>query len=184
MNTYDAVMRGLVLAGMIWGACLGITWQLAGIASLVLGYSVACPLSGQLAPLFPGTPIVARSLAMAVVYVVVSGGVFLVAWIVRGTLSRLKLGAFDRPLGMVLGGLEGALLGLVMTLFVVSLAPETRPQIFPSPTGRVVVQVLNMVEPALPVEIRGVLPRLLGPRPRPTPLTRPPLGPERAGRYD
>jgi membrane protein required for colicin V production len=157
MTIYDAVMVGLVLLGMILGACLGITWQLAGIVSLTLGYSIAYPLSGQLAPLFPGIPIVARSLALAVSYLIVSAGIFLVAWAVRGTLSRLKLKAFDRHLGMVLGGLGGALLGLVITLFVVSLAPQTRTPIFTSPTGRVVGQVLNAIEPALPAEVREVL---------------------------
>jgi uncharacterized membrane protein required for colicin V production len=157
MTIYDAAMVVLVLAGMILGAWLGITWQLAGIASLILGYSVAYPLSGQLAPQFPGEPIVARSLAMVVAYVVVSGGVFLVAWAVRATLSRLKFVAFDRHLGMVLGGLGGALLGLVITLFVVSLAPQTRTPIFASPTGRVVGRVLNTFGPALPGELRAVL---------------------------
>ena len=109
MTIYDAAMVVLVLAGMVWGAWRGITWQLASIASLILGYSVAQPLSGQLAPQFPGEPIVARSLAMLAVYVAVSGGVFLVAWVVRATLRQLRFEAFDRHLGMVLGGLEGAL---------------------------------------------------------------------------
>src|SRR5437899_1736252 len=68
MTTYDAVMVGLLIAGMIWGAWRGITWQLASIASLVLGYLVAFPMSGQLAPRFPGEPIVARSLALMAVY--------------------------------------------------------------------------------------------------------------------
>jgi membrane protein required for colicin V production len=157
MTIYDAAMVVLVVAGMVWGAWRGITWQLASIASLILGYSVAHPLSEQLAPRFPGEPIVARSLAMLAVYVAVSGGVFLVAWIVRATLRQLKFEAFDRHLGMVLGGLEGALLGLVMTLFAVSLAPQTRTPIFASPTGRVVGQVLNTFGPVLPGELREVL---------------------------
>src|SRR5258708_7960795 len=104
MTPYDAAMAGVGIAGMVWGALRGITWQLASIASLVLGYSVAHPLSGQLAPHFPGDPVVARSLAMLAVYAGVSGGIFLVAWLVRATLRRLKFEAFDRHLGMVLGG--------------------------------------------------------------------------------
>ena len=60
MTPYDAAMAGVIVAGMVWGAFRGITWQLASIASLVLGYSVAHPLSGQLAagsranPWWPG----------------------------------------------------------------------------------------------------------------------------------
>jgi membrane protein required for colicin V production len=157
MTLYDAAMIGVIVAGMVWGAVRGITWQLASIASLVLGYTVAQPLSGQLAPQFPGEPVVARSLAMLTVYFAVSCGTFFAAWLVRATLRRLKFEAFDRHLGMVLGGMEGALLGLVVTLFVVSLAPQTRVPIFSSPTGRVAGQVMTAVGPILPEEARGVL---------------------------
>ena len=121
-------MAIVVVAGMIRGAWMGITWQLASIASLVLGYMVAHPLSAQLAPRlqqFDG-PVVARALSMLLIYVAVSGGVFLVAWLVRATLHRWKFEAFDRHLGMLLGGAEGALLGVVATVIVLSVAPQTR----------------------------------------------------------
>jgi membrane protein required for colicin V production len=157
MTVYDAAMAGLIVAGMVWGAFRGITWQVASIASLVLGYSVAHPLSGRIAGSFPGEPVVARTLAMLTVYAAVSGGVFVVAWLVRATLRKLRFEAFDRHLGMVLGGMEGALLGLVVTLFVVSLAPQTRDPIFASPTGKVVGQFMAAVGPVLPEEARGVL---------------------------
>ena len=195
MTLYDALMAGIVVAGMIWGAWRGITWQIASIASLVLGYTVAQPLSGQLAPQFPGEPAVARALAMIVIYAAVSGGVFLMAWIVRATLRRLKFEAFDRHLGMVLGGLEGLMVGLVITLFVVSLAPQTRGPIFASPTGQVVGQVMQAVGPALPGEVRAVLapfwnpseglasgePKAPEPMPTPTPAGAGP-GPRGPGR--
>ena len=157
MTIYDAAMIGVVIAGMVWGALRGITWQLASIASLVLGYSVAYPLSGQLAHRFPGEPVVARALAMLAVYIGVSGGIFLAAWIVRTTLQRWKFDAFDRHLGMILGGLEGALLGVVATLFVVSLAPRTRETILTSPTGTAVNHLMTALGPILPGEIRDVL---------------------------
>ena len=157
MTIYDAAMIGVVIAGMVWGALRGITWQLASIASLVLGYSVAYPLSGQLAHRFPGEPVVARALAMLAVYIGVSGGIFLAAWIVRTTLQRWKFDAFDRHLGMILGGLEGALLGVVATLFVVSLAPRTRETILTSPTGTAVNRLMTALGPILPGEIRDVM---------------------------
>ncbi|MBV8384768.1 MAG: hypothetical protein JOZ63_19440 [Planctomycetaceae bacterium] len=49
------------------------------------------------------------------------------------------------------------MVGLVITLFVVSLAPQTRGPIFASPTGQVVGQVMQAVGPALPGEVRAVL---------------------------
>jgi uncharacterized membrane protein required for colicin V production len=152
MTLYDAAMVALVLGGMAWGA-----WRGASIASLVLGYTVAHTTSDDLAPHFPGDPVVARGLAMLVVYVAVSGGIFAAAWMLRATLRRLKFEAYDRHLGMVLGGLEGALVGLVATLFVVSLAPQSRGTIFASPSGKVVGRVMNTLGPVLPAEARQVL---------------------------
>ena len=157
MTIYDGVMIGVVVAGMIWGAFRGITWQVASIASLVLGYVVAFPLSAQLAPHFPGEPVVARALALLATYAAVACGVFLAAWMIRETLRKLRFEAFDRHLGMILGGLEGAILGVVGTVFVVSLAPQTRDPILSSTAGRVVAAVLNATQPILPAEIRDHL---------------------------
>ena len=142
---------------MVWGAWRGIIWQVASISSLVLGYAVAHQLSPQLAPHFPGEPVVARAEAMLAIYAAVSGGVFLAAWMVRSTLRQLKFEAFDRHLGMVMGGIEGALLGLVGTLFVVSLDQPLRAPIFASPTGQIVSRVMNSVGPVLPDEVRQAL---------------------------
>ena len=103
MTIYDAAMAIVVVAGMVRGAWLGITWQLASIASLILGYVVSHQASAQFAPYFPGEPEVARSLAMAAVYVVVSASVFGLARLIRGVLHKLKFEAYDRHLGMLLG---------------------------------------------------------------------------------
>ena len=157
LTIYDAVMAGVVVAGMIWGAWRGVTWQLASIASLVLGYMIAHPVSAQLAPHFPGDPVIARSLAMLATYAAVSGGVFLLAWGVRATLRAMKFEAFDRHLGMLLGGMEGALLGVVATFFVVSLSPTMRQPIFSSPSGQIVGNVMNALGPVLPSEAREAL---------------------------
>jgi membrane protein required for colicin V production len=157
MTPYDVAMIGVVVAGMVWGAWRGITWQVASLASLALGYAVGMPLSGQLAGYFPGEPIVARALAWLVVYVGVSGGIYLVAWSIRAILRQWKFEAYDRHLGMLLGGAEGALLGLVVTVFVVSLAPGTRQSILTSTAGKVVGQIFVAASPALPEEVRMVL---------------------------
>ena len=157
LTIYDAAMAGVVVAGMIWGALRGVTWQLASIASLILGYLVSHQLSVPLAPHFPGSPEVSRALAMLVIYAAVSGGVFLVAWMFRAILKKLQFEAFDRHLGMLLGGMEGALLGVVATFFVVSLAPTTRDPIFSSPSGKLVGTVMNAVGPVLPSEARDAL---------------------------
>ncbi|WP_158633310.1 CvpA family protein [Tautonia sociabilis] len=157
MTPYDVSMVAVIIAGMIWGAWRGITWQLASILSLVLGYAVAVPMSAQVAPYFPGQPIVARSLAMLALYVAVSASVFGVAWAIRTTLRKMRFEAYDRHLGMILGGLEGALLGVVATVFIISLAPQSRTPILTSKAGTAVDHALKLVQPALPAEIRRML---------------------------
>jgi membrane protein required for colicin V production len=157
MTIYDAAMAILLVLGMVRGAWQGFTWQVASLASLILGYIAAHTVSGQVAPYLPGAPEFQRVLAMVVVYLVVSGGIFAIAWMVRGTLQKLKFVAYDRHLGMLLGGAEAIGVGLVATMFVVSLAPATRQPIFASPTGRVVGTVMNQLGPVLPAEVRKVL---------------------------
>jgi uncharacterized membrane protein required for colicin V production len=157
LTIYDAAMAGVLVAGMVWGAWKGVTWQLASIASLILGYMVSHQLSVQLAPHFPGDPVVSRALAMMAIYAAVSGGVFLVAWSFRAILRKMKFEAFDRHLGMLLGGMEAALLGILATFFVVSLAPSTRDPIFSSPSGKLVGNLMNAAGPILPSEAREAL---------------------------
>lgn len=152
LTTYDAVMAGVVVAGMIWGAWRGVTWQLASIASLILGYIASHQLSPQLAPKFGTDPVISRTLAMMAIYAAVSGGVFLVAWAFRAILRKMKFEAFDRHLGMLLGGMEGAILGMVVTFFVVSLAPQTRDPIYSSPTGKLVASLIDAVGPTVKTE--------------------------------
>jgi membrane protein required for colicin V production len=159
MTYYDAAMAIVVILGMIRGAWRGFTWQAASIASLIVGYTVAHSGSAQLAAHLPGEPEVQRVLAMAVLYIAVSGGIFAIARMIRGTLRKLKFEAYDRHLGLLLGGAEGIGVGLLLTMFVVSVAPETRQPIFGSPTGHVVGIIMDKLGPVLPAEVRKVLMR-------------------------
>jgi membrane protein required for colicin V production len=157
MTIYDAAMAVVLVGGLIRGAWRGITWQLASIGSLVLGYLFAYPISAQIAPLLPGPAEATRAMSMAAAYAVVAGGVFAVAWMVRGAIHKLKFDAFDRHLGMMLGGVEGAAVGILLTLLVVSVSPNTREPIFSSPSGKVVATVMNALGPVLPGEVRRIL---------------------------
>ena len=161
MTAYDGVMIGLVVAGMIWGSIRGFSWQMASIASLVVGYTCAHHVSAYMLPFLamyqPGDPAMQRGASMLLAYLVVSGGAFLAAWSLRGTLRKMKFEAFDRHLGVLLGGVEGALLGVIGTLFVVSLAPNAREPIFSSHAGHVVARVMDAAGPVLPGEVRQAI---------------------------
>lgn len=157
MTIYDGVMAALLIAAMIRGAWRGITWQLASIGSLVLGYLFSYPVSALIAPRLPGSPEAARAMSMAAAYVVVSTAVFGVAWMVRNTIRKMKFDAYDRHLGMLLGGVEGVAVGILGTMLVVSVAPATRTPIFTSTSGKVVNAVVSHVGPILPSEVRSAL---------------------------
>jgi membrane protein required for colicin V production len=161
MTVYDVVMIGLVVAGMIWGSIRGFSWQIASIGSLVVGYFGAHRVSAYMLPFLalyqPGDPAIQRGTAMLLAYLVISGGIFLAAWSLRATLRKMKFEVFDRHLGVVLGGIEGALLGVIGTLFVVSLSPKAREPIFSSQAGHVVARVMDAAGPILPGEVRDVI---------------------------
>ncbi len=67
------------------------------------------------------------------------------------------------------GGVEGTLLGMIVTLFVVSLAPQTRGPIFASPTGKLVGTVMETLGPVLPGEGAPGCSSRSGITPSPTP---------------
>jgi uncharacterized membrane protein required for colicin V production len=160
MTAYDGVMIGLVVAGMIWGWIRGFAWQIASIGSLVVGYFCAHHVSAYILPFLaqnqPGDPAIQRGGSMLLAYVVISGGIFFAAWSVRSTLRKMKFEVFDRHLGMLLGGIEGALLAVIGTMFVVSMSPTAREPIFSSHAGHVVARVMVATGPVLPAEIRKV----------------------------
>ncbi len=157
MTNYDALMIGFVVIGMLWGAWKGAVWQIATLASLGVGYAVAHPGSTKLAPYLAGDALQQRMEAMLVVYSGTSGGVFTGAWMIRSFLRKIKLQAYDRHVGMVLGGVTGAFLGMIVTLFVTTLAPQYRPTVFRSTTGKMEARGLWTLEQSLPPEASDML---------------------------
>lgn len=149
LTVYDGVMLMIVLACVIQGAWRGMVWQIAPIASLVLGYVVAYPLSERLAPYF-GQPPTNRLLAMVAIYLAVSLAVYLMVRSIRESLERMKLVEFDRHLGALLGGVKGVLFTIVLTIGLLTLSPQARPIILPSETRTIAARVMNTISPILP----------------------------------
>lgn len=150
LTIFDGIFVAVILAGIIWGAMKGLTWQLATVASLVMGYLVAYPAAGRLAPHFPGSETVSWLLALAASYVLVSGGAFLTAWLLGQGLRKLKFEAFDRHLGGVVGGVGGLSLAILATVLTISTAPDARESILTCTSGKLVSLVLETVHEALP----------------------------------
>ena len=157
MTGYDATMIGVVVLGMLWGTWKGAVWQVATLCSLGLGFAVAHPGSVKIAPFLAGDPLAQRMGAMLIVYVATSGGVFTVAWMLRSFLRKIRLQAYDRHLGMLLGGATGAALGMIATLFITSLSPQSRPAVFQSQSGKLAARGLWTIEKRLPPEASDML---------------------------
>lgn len=157
LTVFDGIFLGVILAGVIWGSWKGLTWELATVASLVLGYLVAYPSAGKLAPSFPGNASVSWLLALAAAYVLVSGGSFGAAWMLRSALRKYKFESYDRHLGGIVGGVGGMAVAIVATVLTISIAPGTRQPILTSTSGKAISRVLETVHDALPDSVHKTM---------------------------
>jgi len=112
-GTVDLIVLALLGGLLLYGVIRGFVHQLAGVLFLVVGIFVArryyLDLAAVLQKAFDlGKPIDEfAGFAGILVGVIVIGA--LVAILLRGALEKLKLLAYDRFLGGVLGALKGAL---------------------------------------------------------------------------
>ena len=146
---YDALMLLIVVVGIFQGAWRGMAWQLAPIASLVLGYLVSYPLSISMAQYF-GKPPLNRLWAMIAIYLMVSLAVYMVARSIRHTLEKLKLVEFDRHLGALLGGLKGVLFTVALTMGLITISDQAREIILKSESSTISARLMNTISPILP----------------------------------
>ncbi|MBI2898602.1 MAG: CvpA family protein [Planctomycetes bacterium] len=147
----------ILLTAIVFGAWKGFAWQLAGIASLVLGFVVAVPFSAAIAPLFGSRAPLNRFVAMFVAYAFTSLGVFVAALAYRRVLDRLQLHHWDRHLGGVFGAVKGWILVLVLVLFSSILSVRAREAVLPTPVGRYCAETIDVLHPVLPPEVHQVL---------------------------
>ncbi|MFN8855443.1 MAG: CvpA family protein [Planctomycetaceae bacterium] len=154
---YDALLLLILLYNTWRGAARGVTWQLAGIAAILLCFLFAAPLSISVAPMISLDPPLNRYVAMLAIYLAFSLGSFAVARMIRSLLESLRFQEYDRHLGGVMGFLKGATLCLVMTFFVVTLSESAREKVLRSPGGRLAGYLLYKSAGVLPQEIDGFL---------------------------
>ena len=161
-SLYDGVMLAIVLFSVFQGAMKGMAWQLAPIASLVLGYLFAVPLSAVTAQWF-GDPPLNRAFAMITMYILVSLGVYLIVRSLRDSLEKVKLLEFDRHLGAILGGVKGVLFTVVLTVALLSGAPTAATLIVKSESHTIAAHIVNFVCPLLPEDVHKVIDPYLKP---------------------
>lgn len=154
---FDVVIVITVLVSSAFGAWKGLAWQAAGVLSLVLGFAVALPLSGPLAFMFGASAPLNRFIAVAVLYALVSLGVYVAALCYRTTIQKWKLEHWDRHLGAVAGAIKGFLLGLVLTYFAVTLSANLREPILRTRAGRVMAHTMSILHPIWPPGVHDII---------------------------
>jgi membrane protein required for colicin V production len=154
---YDLFMLVIVLYTTVRGASRGMAWQLAAIASLVLCFLFATPLSLTLAPVIGLQPPLDRWVAMLVIYLLFSFVCFGAARMLRSWLEQLKLVEYDRHLGAAFGVVKGVTLCFVVTFFTVCLSERLCEYVMQTRTGYASAIIMKQLEIVMPHEIADVL---------------------------
>ncbi|MEX2111760.1 MAG: CvpA family protein [Pirellulales bacterium] len=157
MELYDICMLVVLVAATLYGAWKGMAWQIASLASLVLSYFVALRFSPQIAHNFGDQAPLNRFIAMFVLYVATSVGIWLVFRIVANFLDRVKLREFDRQLGALVGAAKGVLLCVAITFFAVTLSAKARGLVLDSRSGHYIAILLARADTVMPQELHDVL---------------------------
>jgi uncharacterized membrane protein required for colicin V production len=156
MTIYDALMLLIVIVALVQGAWRGMVWQLAPIASLILGYIVAYPMSITAAQYF-GRPPLNRLWAMLAIYAVVSMGVYLFIRSLRESLEKMKLVEFDRHLGGLLGAVKGVLFTVALTIGLITISDDARDIILKSESVTIAARIMNTISPILPEQLNALV---------------------------
>ncbi|MDX1965916.1 MAG: CvpA family protein [Planctomycetaceae bacterium] len=156
ITLYDALMLLILFVGVIQGAWRGMAWQIAPIASLILGYIISYPLSVSMAQYF-GKPPLNRLWAMIAIYLVVSLFVYMVARSIRQSLEKLKLIEFDRHLGALLGGVKALLFSVALTMGLITVSDQARDVILKSESSTIAARFMNTISPILPEQLNALV---------------------------
>jgi uncharacterized membrane protein required for colicin V production len=120
MTFYDIVMLVVFIGAVLHGYWKGLAWQVASVAAIVVGYVVSMNFRGQVAPLLPIEEPWDRIAAMLILFLASSLGVWIAYAMVTKSMENLELKGFDRQAGALVGGITGALLCMVISMFSVS----------------------------------------------------------------
>ncbi len=158
MEGYDIIMLVLVIASTLYGAHKGLAWQIASIASIFASYGAAYRYRGEIAAMLPAEAPWNMFLAMLILYVGSSLGIWLLFRLLKDFIERMKLKEFDSHMGAVFGLAKGAILCSLVTLFAVTLLGDTqRRAIVRARSGHYIASLLHRADPIMPSEVKDLL---------------------------
>ena len=146
MSIYDILMLIVFFGAIFFGWWKGLAWQVASFASVCVSYFVAYNFHGAVSPYLEIAYPWNKFGAMLILFL----GTSLVIWIgfgyVRSSIDKMKLDGFDHQSGAVLGAIKGALLCMLVTLFAVTLLPDSfSNNIIHSRSGNFIARSLNQL---------------------------------------
>ncbi len=157
MQPYDIFMLIVLVGAAVFGAWKGMAWQLASIASVLLSAIVAMRFSGLLAPSLSAQEPWNQFLAMGILFVGTSLGVWIAFRFVAKMIDRVKLKEFDRQMGALFGTAKGVLYCLILTFFAVTLSEATRQRVLASRSGYYAAILVQKGTPLMPEKVRSTL---------------------------
>ncbi len=134
-----------------------MAWQVASLASVVVSAAVAVHSSPVIASYFRGKEPWNRFCAMAVLYVITAGAIWILFRLVSNIIDRVKLKEFDRQLGATFGLAKGVLYCIVITFFAVTLSESSRQVVLASHSGDLIARGIRNANPVLPEDVRKYL---------------------------
>jgi len=157
MQLYDMFMLGILGITTFYGLRKGMAWQIASIASLVLSYFISLRFADALLPYLDVQPPLNRFVAMLIVYLGTSAGIWIVFRGVSKAIERVQLKEFDHQVGALFGVAKGILLCTVVTFFVVTMSNAGRDTVLQSRSGYYIAWFIHEATPVIPQEARQVL---------------------------
>ncbi len=152
--TFDLIVLILVGVSLIRGAWRGFAWQVASLASLMVGTVAAVRFGPQLGERLSAETPWSHYLGMFIVFAA-SGLLIrmLFRW-VSAAIDRMKLKDFDRQLGALFGAFKGLLLAGIVAFFGVTLSEGFREVVLSSRSGPVLAKLIERAATVLPPEVR------------------------------
>jgi membrane protein required for colicin V production len=154
MNPHSFDLFLLIMFAVFYGFGFrrGFIWQIAGIASLIVGHIAAGHLMPHIQEIVGKDPGLAHFGAWIGVYVGAAVAVYLIAWRFRKFLEKQDLAELDKHLGGLTGLLKGGLLLAVITLLTITVSQTARNGLLETKTGPVVASLAKYFENYLPLE--------------------------------
>lgn len=146
---FDALVVAFVVLVAGLGAWKGFSRLVGAVVAPVAGLAVGWPLSAGLAPHLALRAPLDRWTAFALLYILLTLVVHLVALGVRKMLERAELGSWDRHLGFAFGAVKGFVLAIVLTAGALAFSQELRPQVRGSRAGELMSAAVRTVRPVL-----------------------------------